>query len=618
MDSEKQHLKDEGEVVYRRLPTPEEERARGAGGVGGRVPGEMGFAMRLAPTLTPLVVGFVVLLSLVFVLGNYSLNKLEGVSSRVLDLEQRHAAKLSLLLQLRVALTRLDNEARARAESEARRELRPPFELRLRNARSELNALLPRFDNPELIKIPSWRAMRDDLATYLGNTQDLAIYSQSGFESFSKVDDELNAILKEVTVNEQEQILQESERTQQEAARSIRYWRLLTLLIGALVAAGTIWEVQRRFRQIRQGIRDLGRERQFSAQMLEGMVSAVTAIDAHGHIRSANAAFFKLFPKATLGASVHNPIASPDAMRMLEAAISSRVTEATYRGRWESNVDDVARANRSFDVYSSPLALDGEQGQIITLVDVTEAAEAETTLRRTESLRAVGQASAQVAHEIKNPLGSIRLGVSMLRDTAHDAESRNIIDLVERGINHLDKLVVDVTQFSRQQPPQRADVELQEILNVSLELVRDRIQEKGTPIEKRFSEEALHGSWDEDQLRQVFVNLLANAIDASPTQAPITISTERVVVESGSGDHQPAGTRQRRARITIADQGTGMDEETRARLFEPFFTTKKRGTGLGLAISKQIVEQHGGTITVSSEQGTGTRFIVDLPLAMNG
>ncbi len=538
------------------------------------------------------------------------------MSSKVLDLEQRHAAKLSLLLQLRVALTRLNNEARARAESESRRELRPPFELRLRNARVELNTLLPRLDNPELTKMQSWRAMRDDLAVYVADTEDLAVYSQNGFENFRKVDTELNDILREVTTNEQEQILQESERTQQEAARSIRNWRLLTLLIGALVAAGTIWEVQRRFRQIRQSIRDLQRERQFSAQMLEGMVSAVAAIDAHGHIRSANAVFFKLFPQATLGASVHDTIASPDAMKMLEAAISSRVKEATYRGRWQCNADDPDCDNRSFDVYSSPLALDGEQGQIITLVDVTEAAEAETALRRTEALRAVGQASAQVAHEIKNPLGSIRLGVSMLRDTTTDPEAINIINLVERGINHLDKLVVDVTQFSRQQPPQRSEVELQEILNASLELVRDRLQEKGTPIEKRFSDEALVGSWDEDQLRQVFVNLIANAVDASQPQASITISTERIMVEGGNGNHQPAG-RPRRARIIIADQGSGIDEETRAHLFEPFFTTKKRGTGLGLAISKQIVEQHGGTITVSSEQGTGTRFTVDLPLTMN-
>ncbi len=104
---------------------------------------------------------------------------------------------------------------------------------------------------------------------------------------------------------------------------------------------------------------------------------------------------------------------------------------------------------RAFDVYSSPLEIEGEPGQLLTLVDVTEASEAEQELRRQEALAAVGQSAAQIAHEIKNPLGSIRLGVAMLRDMARDRESINTIDLVERGIEHLSKLTLDVTQFSR-------------------------------------------------------------------------------------------------------------------------------------------------------------------------
>ena len=131
---------------------------------------------------------------------------------------------------------------------------------------------------------------------------------------------------------------------------------------------------------------------------------------------------------------------------MLEAATGSRVEKSTYRGRWVVPAGVTTR--QSFDVYSSPLAIDSARGQILTLVDVTEAAEAERGLRRQESLAAVGQATAQVAHEIRNPLGSIRLGVSMLRDNVSDAEGLNTIELVERGIKHLNKLVVDVAQFS--------------------------------------------------------------------------------------------------------------------------------------------------------------------------
>jgi signal transduction histidine kinase len=206
----------------------------------------------------------------------------------------------------------------------------------------------------------------------------------------------------------------------------------------------------------------------------------------------------------------------------------------------------------------------------------------------------------------------------MLRDMTAEQEAINTIDLVERGIDHLNKLAVDVTQFSRRKELKRTDVTLSDLLEESLSLVADRIKEKSTPVEKRYNDERLHGQWDADQLRQVFVNLLGNAIDASPENSPITINTERAKAESanqqGNGNRkQPAQTSL--ARITIEDSGGGMDEKTRARIFEPFFTTKKRGTGLGLAIVKQIVEQHGGTITVDSHQNEGTRFTIDLPLA---
>ena len=111
-------------------------------------------------------------------------------------------------------------------------------------------------------------------------------------------------------------------------------------------------------------------------------------------------------------------------------------------------------------------------------------------------------------------------------------------------------------------------------------------------------------------MRQVFVNVIANAIDASDENASVRISTELLTVD-GDGNGQP---RKPYARIKIADQGRGMDRATRDRIFEPFYSTKKRGTGLGLAIVKQIVEQHGGKINVSSEPGKGSEFSIDLPI----
>ena len=297
-------------------------------------------------------------------------------------------------------------------------------------------------------------------------------------------------------------------------------------------------------------------------------------------------------------------------MKMLAAATAARVDRASYRGRWDCPPDNDREQEQTFDVYSSPLAINGAQGQILTLVDVTEAAEAERGLRRQESLAAVGQATAQVAHEIRNPLGSIRLGVSMLRDSVSDEEGLRTIELVERGIKHLNKLVVDVAQFSRQKALEQANVDLHELVNHSLDLVADKINEKETPIETNFAEQKLQGHWDFDQLSQVFVNMIANAIDASPKQATVVIATELISVAANEDN----GGVKKRARVTITDRGSGMDQATLDRIFEPFFSTKKRGTGLGLAIVKQIVEQHEGTITVDSASGKGTTFRIDLPL----
>ncbi len=448
--------------------------------------------------------------------------------------------------------------------------------------------------------------MREDLKAYIEVTEDSKQYSLHGYERFHSVDQDLNGLFQAVQ-NEKDNILDRVLLIQTASRRSIISWTVIALFVGALVAAGTIWQMQRHFSDMRRSMSETRRERTFNTQLLQGMVSAVAAIDNDDRIRSANAAFFRIFPGASIGASVLEKLGPDDAMTMLETVTAIRVTKATYHGRLVAQVEE---GEKAFDVYSSPLAIDDERGQIVTLVDATEAAESERTLRRSESLAAVGQATTQVAHEIRNPLGSIRLGVSMLRDSVSDQEALNTIELVERGIKHLNKLVVDVTQFSRQKELERSTVDLHESLERSIDLVTERIAEKNTTVEKQFAPRSILGQWDPYQLRQVFVNVIANAVDASQENSEVLISTEILAPET-NGDGQPPRSY---ARITIADHGRGMDKTTRDRIFEPFFSTKKRGTGLGLAIVKQIVELHGGRISVDSELGKGSQFRIDLPV----
>jgi signal transduction histidine kinase len=587
----------DGEVVYRRVPTGDQPAAKRES--------------RLDPALLPLIAGFTVLLLVILLLGNLSVGRIEDTSRGSLQLEQAYAARASLLLRFREALTRVDNEARNRMEADARHELRPPFDLRLDTARNRVNDLMPLIDKPPLSELPKWHKLRDDVGSYLEITRDRTRYSQDGFSSFREVDTDLTNLIKE-SGDEEDRIFRSAEAMQLSATRSIRLWNIVALLIGLVVAVGTIWEVQRRFRQTKQSTEEARREREFSNQILEGMVSAIAAIDRNDRIRSANAAFFRIFPQAAVGSSIHDRVGSPQAVKLLEAATASHVETATYRGRWNLNEDAAAG---TFDIYSSPLEIDGERGQILTLVDVTEATKAEAALRRSESLAAVGSAAAQLAHEIKNPLGSIRLGVEMLRQYTDSEDAEKTITLVERGIHHLNKLVVDVTQFSRPRQLEISETDLHDVIDSSIDLVADRVRDKETPIQKTFAPGDIEGVWDSEQLREVFVNLLANAIDASEPKSPVAISTELITsstaprqfdaVTGPNGDH---------ALITITDQGSGMDQKAQARLFEPFFTTKKRGTGLGLSIVRQIIDLHGGTIAVESEKGKGTTFRIELPL----
>jgi signal transduction histidine kinase len=591
------------EVVYRRTSTGDERRVRSA----------LSRLRGFAPALAPLIVGFLLLLGLIYGLGYLSLNKMKGVTFQAQDVSNQRIARLNLLSDLRLKVTQLDNECRIRARIESgseqqRRELLPPFEFRLTNARGEVEAALRRLDGPPLAGERVWNELRNELQSYVQSTMDVRNYSLEGFEKFRRVLAKISELFdRERTF--QSNIDNEAQRVREDARLSIIKWISLALFVGTLVAIGTIWQVQRQFRQLQRSTFEARRERTFTTQLLEGMVSAVAAIDEEDRIRSANAAFFRIFPKASIGASVLERFAPDDVMKILDTVTAVRVNRATYHGRLVAQVEETDKA---FDVYSAPLAINGDRGQIVTLVDATEAAESERTLRRSESLAAVGQATTQVAHEIRNPLGSIRLGVSMLRDSVNDEDALNTIELVERGIKHLNKLVVDVTQFSRQKELERSSVDLHDSLERSLDLVSERIQEKNATVEKQFAAGDITGQWDPDQLRQVFVNVIANAVDASQDGAPVRISTE-LIAPSTDGNGQPAKVY---ARVIIADQGKGMDQATRDRIFEPFFSTKKRGTGLGLAIVKQIVEQHGGRITVASEPGKGSRFSIDLPVSV--
>ncbi|HJZ68098.1 MAG TPA: ATP-binding protein, partial [Blastocatellia bacterium] len=255
------------------------------------------------------------------------------------------------------------------------------------------------------------------------------------------------------------------------------------------------------------------------------------------------------------------------------------------------------------DFFTSPLIVAGErQGVILIFVDVTDTARAQAELGRNRALTAIGQMTAQIAHEIKNPLGSIRFAAEFLKrqSKASQPGDRSTIEVIERSVDHLAAIVAELSEFARPKTLNRTELNLNDLLDELLPMVADRLNSKQMRVEKRYSPDIPAGQYDGIELRKLFLNLIINAIEASEPRSLIELRT--------------TGDSKREIAVEVVDHGTGMDAETRRRLFEPFYTTKEKGTGLGMAIAKKIAELHNGDLVVKSQPGKGTTVTVRLPL----
>lgn len=224
----------------------------------------------------------------------------------------------------------------------------------------------------------------------------------------------------------------------------------------------------------------------------------------------------------------------------------------------------------------------------------------EEQLRRADRLSALGELSAGMAHEIRNPLGSIKGAVEILKDDYAPEESKyEFIQILIKETDRLNQIVQEFLGFARPKNPDLQYVDLNEALASVLTLVQQEARKAGVTIERKLDPAIGKRSLDAGLLKQAFLNLVLNAIQAMPTGGVATVESS---LRSGA------------VAITITDTGTGISYENKKKLFSPFFTTKKNGTGLGLAITYRIIQNHHGTIDVASEPGKGTTFLVKIPV----
>jgi two-component system sensor histidine kinase PilS (NtrC family) len=247
--------------------------------------------------------------------------------------------------------------------------------------------------------------------------------------------------------------------------------------------------------------------------------------------------------------------------------------------------------------------------------DVTRVVEMENDLRRSERLAAVGELSASMAHEIRNPLAAISGSVELLRGGRAEADRERLMDIVLREIGRLDALIRDFLQYARPAPPKLGPVALPALLQEVAQMLATAV-----PPEAKLELEADPAAWamaDATQLRQVLWNLARNACDALEGPGVIRLSAARVALPQGRapGDRKRPREEAAAVEIVVSDTGRGIPPADLERIFDPFYTTKPDGTGLGLPTVHRIVESHGGTLEVESQPGVGTRFRVRLPAA---
>jgi PAS domain S-box-containing protein len=222
-------------------------------------------------------------------------------------------------------------------------------------------------------------------------------------------------------------------------------------------------------------------------------------------------------------------------------------------------------------------------------------------------LAAVGELAASIAHELNNPLAIVSLRVeSLLGQTAADDPRRRGLEIVEQEVERMANLVANLLQFSRRGQPRVSTLDVSEDLVKTLELVHHHLRTRRIKVVQEFAPDTPVIQADRQQLRQVFLNLLTNASDAMPDGGTLTVRVAR-----GSLDGRPG------LELEFSDTGVGIAPENLPKVLEPFFTTKEegKGTGLGLAICRRAVQEHNGTIQVSSELGKGTSVRITLPLA---
>jgi two-component system, sporulation sensor kinase E len=347
----------------------------------------------------------------------------------------------------------------------------------------------------------------------------------------------------------------------------------------------------------------LEESRQQYRSLFEYSPDIVSMLDLHGSITNLNPQFKKISgyePEAFIGKSISDLLPDEDKQSVLE--IIGKVVEDLRPQLFELTINHKNGSPITLQNTSLPIIVNDQiAGIICNSRDITELLQTEERLRRTDKLSVVGELSASIAHEIRNPLTSLKGLVQLLQmeDEKHQLYYQIMLDELDR-INYI---VGELLLLAKPQQISFTEADLQLILYNVLSLLRPEATLQNIQIEFEFKEKPLIIECEPNQLKQLFINIVKNAIEASSAGGKVLISLE-------SYDNLVT--------VIVKDHGCGISKELLDRIGEPFYSSKEKGTGLGMTVSFKIVQSHNGTIKFSSEPEKGTKVTVSLPIKHEG
>ncbi len=613
----------------------------------------------LRTTYTASLICFTLLLSMISWIGMSSSSKLSEISANARKGTNEYMDRLRLALNIQEAAAEVVAEARV---FRARQKLRfpgPPFAARLKVAKTRFRdqivegrkqwSSVREHETLTEEELTAWREVEHASQAFLDNLTEFEnspdeedtvndqepvqqdAQSQNEKEKvrpngFYELRSELDKAAKKLTdavTRVRNEILDRIVTQQQNAAADVYSTTLITLLVGCFIAGLTLIFARKHIQQIRLSNRQEQEAKDFARSIFESQSNDIIVVNNDGELLAVNQAFLNHFelPAPSLVSRDYRAALAhlPEVAATIGKALAQPHDSSSLRERIEvgpqSDKNGHNADTRLLDVYTSSLTIGGQSGgQVVVIVDVTEAEKVREELRRSRTLSAVGQITATVAHELYNPIGAVKLNLDLLEMQINgDGEVNQTVARLRRGVEHLSTIVMDLRYLTRTRDPEPRTTDLNKLLDEVVELASDRLERSRIYVERNYSSHLPTGEYDPQQLRKVFLNLLINAVEASPQNCDVELRT-RYVHENGASSPEKTNGSQGALVVSVIDRGVGMSAETKRRLFEAFYTTKRNGTGLGMMITQEIVKKHGGKMEVESEEGKGTKVSVYLPV----